>query len=143
MTFERNEATFPGNYSSLVKIAEFIRGASHEAGFDSATTYHIELAIDEAASNIIEHAYGKEGVGKIEISYLNSSSGLTIFLKDHGQPFSPDQIAAPDTKAPLQDRENHGLGIFIIRKLMDEVHYSFDNTEGNVLTLVKYKDHPS
>lgn len=140
MIVEKNEATFPGYYSSLVKIAELIREASYEAGFDSAATYHIELAIDEAVTNIIEHSYGGEGIGDIEIKYCIDESGLTIQLKDHGQPFNPDQIHTPNTLAPLAERENHGLGVFIIRKLMDEVHFDFSEAQGNTLILVKYKE---
>jgi serine/threonine-protein kinase RsbW len=143
MVDEKNEATFPGNYSSLVKIAEFIREAAHEAGFDDAVTYHIELAIDEAVTNIIEHAYGAEGIGDIEIDYVLNDAGLVIHLRDHGQPFQLDKVKSPDIKAPLSKRENHGLGVFIIHKLMDEVHYDFNQIRGNTVTLVKFKDNNS
>ncbi len=135
-----NKVTFPGYYTSLVKIAEFIRKASEEAGFDSATSYHIELAIDEAVTNIIEHAYGGEGVGDIECMYSVDKKGLTIKLQDHGQPFLPHDVATPDIKAPLKKRDNHGLGLFLIKQLMDEVSFCFDEIDGNTLVLVKFKE---
>jgi serine/threonine-protein kinase RsbW len=136
----KNKATFPGYYSSLVKIAELVREASEKAGFDSATTYNIELAVDEAVTNIIEHAYGDEGIGDVELEYLIDETGLTIDLRDHGQPFFPEEVETPDIQAPLEKRENHGLGIFLIRQIMDEVHYRFDEAKGNRLTLIKHRD---
>lgn len=136
----RSKAIFPGYYTSLVKIAEFVRKGTQTAGFDSATSYHIELALDEAVTNVIEHAYGGEGIGDIEIDYHINSKRLTIQIIDHGQPFIPEQVDKPDIHAPLAKRENHGLGLFLIKSLMDEVHFEFDEEAGNKLVLVKYKE---
>ena len=134
------KATFPGYYASLADVAAFIREAAYQAGFDNATIYNIELALDEAVTNIIEHAYGAEGVGEIELAYRTDEAGLTITIQDYGQPFDPEAVQIPDIHASLQERENHGLGVFLIRRLMDEVHFSFSQTRGNSLVLVKYKD---
>ena len=134
-----NSAIFAGYYKNLAKIAEFIQQAAQDAGFDSATIYQIELAVDEASSNIIEHAYGGEGIGNIECSYEISPSSLTIKLKDYGKPFDPKEIEEPDLNAPLYKRGNHGLGLFFIRELIDEVTFHFDQENGNTLTLVKYR----
>jgi serine/threonine-protein kinase RsbW len=135
-----NSAIFAGYYKNLAKIAEFIRQAAQDAGFDSATIYQIELAVDEACSNIIEHAYGGEGLGDIECSYEISPRSLTIKLKDYGKPFKPETIEEPDLKAPLYRRANHGLGLHFIRELIDEVSFDFDQKSGNILTLVKYRN---
>ena len=134
----KNKAIYPGVYTSLIKIAEFARKVSQEAGFDSATTYHIELALDEAVTNVIEHAYGGESTGTIELKYKIDPKRLTIQIIDHGQPFHPEDVEEPDIHAPLEERENHGLGLFLMRSLMDEVHFDFNETNGNKLTLVKY-----
>ena len=56
---------FPGRYASLAEIGEFIGLAAQAAGFDSKDVYAIKLAVDEACTNIIEHGYGGEGIGKI------------------------------------------------------------------------------
>ena len=135
----QRQATFPGSYDSLTGIAEFFRCATQEAGFDDAAAYQIELAIDEAATNIIEHAYGGEGRGEIECAYQVTEKGLTIFLKDHGLPFDPDLVNSPDILATIEKRNNHGYGIYLIRKLMDEVSFEFSKRKGNLLILVKYK----
>jgi serine/threonine-protein kinase RsbW len=135
-----NKEIFSGHYKNLVKIAEFIRKASREAGFDDATTYQVETAIDEACTNIIEHSYGGEGIGNIECAYRVDSKGLTITLEDGGKTFNPNSIEDPDLDAPLEERKNNGLGLYFIRKLMDEVYFEFNNQLGNKLTLVKRKE---
>ena len=140
MVDAKNKATFPGLYTSLGKIAAFIRDASKQAGFDSATSYQIELAVDEAVTNIIEHAYGGENEGDIECAYHIDRKGLTIYLRDNGQPFQPENIATPDISAPIENRNNHGLGLFMIRELMDQVFFEFNQKTGNCLKLVKHKD---
>lgn len=135
-----NKEIFSGYYKNLAKIAEFIGKASREAGFDDATIYKVKTAVDEACTNIIEHSYGGEGIGNIECAYRIDSKGLTIILRDCGQTFNPDDIEDPDLKAPLSERKNHGLGLYFIRELMDEVGFEFNKKLGNKLTLVKHKE---
>lgn len=103
----------------------------------------VETAVDEACSNIIEHAYGGEGIGDIEITYQINAKCLTIILRDFGKPFDPSKIPEPQLTAPLEKRKSHGLGLFFIRKMMDEVHFDFSNETGNVLTMVKRKEKSS
>jgi serine/threonine-protein kinase RsbW len=140
MSSTKNKESFSGHYKNLVKIAEFCKKASREAGFDNATTYKVETAVDEACTNIIEHGYGGEGIGNIECTYRIDPKGLTITLQDCGQTFDPDGIEDPDLNAPLEDRKNDGLGLYFIRKLMDEVHFEFNKQLGNKITLIKLKE---
>jgi serine/threonine-protein kinase RsbW len=128
---------FPGSFNSLTEIAALIQQASKEAGLDECATYKIETSVDEACSNIIEHAYAGSTDGTIEITYTINSDRLTIVLKDHGQPFNPKSIPSPDTKAPIEDRKAHGMGLYMMRKWMDEITFEFrDGT--NILTMVKF-----
>ncbi|HTX79376.1 MAG TPA: ATP-binding protein [Longilinea sp.] len=129
--------TFPGRYDSLNKIASFIRQAAQEAQLSDFATYEVETAIDEACSNIIEHAYGGEDRGTIECTYEVSDDRLTIVLRDHGKPFDPSKVPTPDLKSPLGNRKTHGLGLYIMRQWMDKVE--FDKTKDtNILTMIKY-----
>jgi serine/threonine-protein kinase RsbW len=98
------------------------------------------MAVDEACTNIIEHAYGGEGRGDIECTCQIDSDGLTVRLCDHGRPFDPSSVPEPDINAGLEERREGGLGLFLIRKLMDEVHFEFTPESGNVLTMVKWKE---
>jgi len=129
---------FPGRYDSLEKISEFIQENTKDAGFDGFTSYTIETAVDEACSNIIEHAYGQEIIGDIEISVSINPSNITIFIKDNGRPFNPKSIPKPNLSSNLYERKGDGLGLYMMKQWMDEVQFEFiDNM--NVLKMVKNK----
>ncbi len=128
---------FPGSYDSLQKIAALVRKIAAETGFDDCEIYKIETSIDEACSNIIEHAYGGENRGEIEFTYQIEPARLTIILRDNGQVFNPTKVAKPNTKAPLSKRAAHGLGLFIMQKWMDEVEFTIQDNM-NQVKLVKY-----
>jgi serine/threonine-protein kinase RsbW len=133
--------TVPGRYKNLVKIADLVRQAAQEAGLDDIGIYAVETAVEEACANIIEHAYGGEGRGEIVCSCSVEDAGLVVQLRDHGRPFHPDEVPTPDVHAPLKKRRPHGLGVFIMRKWMDEVHFEFNPETGNLLTMVKRREH--
>jgi serine/threonine-protein kinase RsbW len=130
---------FSGQYASLETIAEYIAQASQEAGFDSKDTYAIQLAVDEACSNIIEHGYGEKKGGKICCGYQVLEDGLKITLQDWGEPFNPDEIPTPNFDVDLCDLKSRGAGLYFMKKLMDEVHFDFSSGDGNILTMIKRK----
>lgn len=130
-------ATFPARFDSLAKIGKFIEQATIQAGFDDSNTYAVQLAVDEACSNIIEHAYGGESRGDIQCTYRIENNRLIIALRDKGRPFDPEKIQEPNFGAPIEELKPRGAGLFLIRKLMDEIRFEFDQESGNVLTLVK------
>jgi anti-sigma regulatory factor (Ser/Thr protein kinase) len=131
--------TFPGNFENLESISNFVVEQAREFGFSSKEIYAIQTAVDEACSNIIDHAYGGENLGVIKISVKNTSKGLKIILYDNGEPFEPDAVPEPDLLSPLGARKERGLGVFFIRQLMDRVIFEFSPGKGNKLTLEKYK----
>ncbi|MBM3152630.1 MAG: ATP-binding protein [Chloroflexi bacterium] len=136
--FNMRTTVFPARFEYLDEIRRFAAQAAHDAGLDEAEAYAVQLAVDEACSNIIEHAYGAENGGEIECTCNDSGSRLTIILRDHGKPFDPACIPTPNLKAGLEKRQVGGLGLYLIRQLMDEVHYESIDGAGNILTLVKY-----
>jgi anti-sigma regulatory factor (Ser/Thr protein kinase) len=133
-------ATFPARLDSLAAIGEFVIHAAEAAGLDARAVYAVQLAVDEACANIIEHAYGGEGRGDIECTCIVNENGLTVILRDHGRPFDPTSVPEPDFCASLEDREVGGLGLYCIRRLMDQVLFEFTPDSGNVLTMVKHKE---
>jgi serine/threonine-protein kinase RsbW len=130
---------FPGRYSSLSEIAEIIKEKSFEAGLQDDSIYAVESAVDEACSNIIEHAYQGEDKGDILIEVEVIEEGIKIRLIDQGEPFQPEKIVSPDTDAPLSKRKPSGLGLYMMRKCMDEVNFNF-SPGCNTLTMVKYRN---
>lgn len=132
--------TFPANYKSLAIISNFIVNQAEQAGFTPKEIYAIQTAVDEACSNIIDHAYGGENLGDIKIKVKESTKKIQIILVDQGEPFIPEDVPAPDISSPLEIRKERGLGIYFMRNLMDQVVFDFSPTKGNTLTLVKYKE---
>ncbi len=130
--------TFPGNFESLAEIAEFVRLQGKEAGLSDKEVFELETAVDEAVSNIIEHAYGGEGLGEIDVICTALVDGIEIILEDYGQPFDPSCVAAPDLSLQLENRKNHGLGYYLMCQLTDVVHFEFSESQ-NRLTLIKRK----
>ena len=130
---------FPGRFDSLAAISEFVGQAARKACLDEQAVYQVQLAVDEACSNIIEHAYGGEGHGDIEIACRVNSVGLTVILRDSGRCFEPDSVPPPNLHASLENRDLGGLGLHLIYQVMDEVHFEFRPDSGNVLTMVKRK----
>ena len=131
---------FPAKFEYLDEIRDFVGKIARTGDFDNKDVYNIQLATDEAASNIIEHAY--EGVknGILELSCGFRGDAIVIILVDHGEPFDPSEVPMPDLKADLSERKIGGLGIFLMRKLMDEVHYeSQPSRNSNTLTMIKRK----
>ena len=130
---------FAAKFDYLDEIREFVGAIARDGGFSDKDVYNIQLATDEAASNIIEHAYEKITDGVLELSCGVRDELITIVLTDHGESFDPSEIPLPDLKADLSDRKIGGLGIFLMRKLMDEVHYEAKTDKSNVLTMTKRK----
>ena len=130
---------FAAKFEYLDEIREFVGDIARKGGFSDKDVYNIQLATDEAASNIIEHAYENMPDGVLELSCGMKGDVITIILTDHGESFDPSEVPVPDLKADLSDRKIGGLGIFLMRKLMDEVHYEPGPDKSNVLTMIKRK----
>jgi serine/threonine-protein kinase RsbW len=130
---------FSAKFEFLDEIREFVGDIARAGGFSDKDVYNIQLAADEAASNIIEHAYLGVSNGILELSCEVRGEIITIIMVDHGESFDPSAIPLPDLKADLADRKIGGLGIFLMRKLMDEVHYETRSNRSNVLTMTKRK----
>lgn len=134
------QAAFPGRFASLRSISTFVREAAQKTGFDDRAMYAVETAVDEACSNIIEHAYGAEDLGEIECECYVKPDRLIIVLRDHGKAFDASKVALPNLETSIEDRQDHGLGIFFMRQMMDEVVFDFQEGVGNILTMVKIKE---
>ena len=108
-----------------------------QAGLDERITGEILVAVQEALTNIIRHAYrGKPG--KIDVRFCDYSDRVEISIRDFGSAFDPKKIPAPE----LPPGKPGGLGLHLIKTLMDRVDYAHQGQGGNLLSLVKYKKQP-
>ncbi len=129
----------PARFEYLDEIREYVGDKARTAGFADKEVYSIQLAADEAASNIIEHAYAGMTDASLDLTCEFDGKRLRITFLDQGKPFDPSKVEKPDLKAHLSKRKIGGLGVYLMRKLMDEVHYEV-SAAGNVLILIKRKD---
>lgn len=129
--------SFPGRFSSLDRIRNFYTAAGRQAGLEGKAVDDVKWAVDEAASNIIQHAYGGENKGEIECSYSIDTDGLIVMIRDFGKPFNPKQVKNPDLKSDMCCRDEGGLGLHFMRSLMDSVEFTFNGHGGNLLTMIK------
>jgi serine/threonine-protein kinase RsbW len=131
----------PAKYKYLALISEFVGQAADDANLDDAAIYAVQLAVDEACSNIMEHAYLGKGQGEIICSYEILDDGIKIILSDMGKPLNPADVPEFDLNATLEELNRGGAGVYLMHRLMDQVHYETDPQLGNKLELVKRKEH--
>jgi serine/threonine-protein kinase RsbW len=130
--------TLPANLDALTRISSFITDAAEQAGLDERSTWQLQLAVDEAATNIIQHAYDIDEPGDLTLSWQADDTCFTVKLRDQGRGFDPQEVPEPDMLLPPEQRQIGGLGIYLMTRLMDEVHFDFDPQHGNLVTMVKY-----
>jgi serine/threonine-protein kinase RsbW len=121
---------------NLSVIRQFVQERAAAFGADQDVIADLILATDEAATNIIVHGY-KNQPGMIEIEMSRSGDAIVMYLRDQSPPFDPTSIPAPDVTQPLDERPLGGMGIHLIRQLMDEVTYRLLPQKGNELTMTK------
>ena len=134
-----SKLTFPAQFEYLDEIRSHVAEKARAAGFGDKAIYAIQLAADEAASNIIEHALAGKSDASFELTCEFKKDRLVMTFSDRGKSFDPTKVRKPDIKADLSERKIGGLGIFLMRKLMDEVHYKTSGSV-NILTLIKRKN---
>ncbi len=123
-------------YSDLSRIRRFVEEVGEELGIPERELYDLELAVDEACTNVIEHGYNGVG-GKIEIQIEALNGGVQVVIRDWGEPFDPESVPVPDVTAPLERRPQGGVGLFLMRQVMCQVEFAFDPQGGNTLTMTK------
>jgi anti-sigma regulatory factor (Ser/Thr protein kinase) len=122
-----NNLCVPGTLESLSKIADFVMRAANEAGLEKKAAYRLRLAVDEITTNTILHGYQEaELEGNLELSTKLDSLSLTLTVEDTGVDYNPTQHNLPtgdDLSQSLMQREEGGLGIYLVLNGVDEFHY--------------------
>lgn len=126
----------PGRFDRLQELTACVTQAAQDAGLDESSVFHCQMAVDEACTNIIEHAYGGEDRGEIAVTCEPGDGWLRIEIRDRGKEFAPPPVEAPAIPGNLEDLSVGGLGLYFMHALMDEVEFTRDG-EGNRLVMVK------
>ena len=122
----------------LIAVREFISAAAREFGFSDEEVSKIALAVDEACTNIIKHAYQFDPGKKISITVKPAERAFEVVIHDNGKNFNPADVQAPDMKEYLSHYRKGGLGVYLMKTLMDKIEYNIRPGQTNEVRLVKY-----
>jgi serine/threonine-protein kinase RsbW len=127
---------------SLNDFRQFIKErCANLPGMNNEILYDVQLAVDEACTNIISHGYAGLDPGSIILDLEVHDDQLSVSLTDFGHSFEPSSAPIPDVDAPIEERELGGFGLFFIQQSMDEMDYQATE-DGNKMTLIKYLSKP-
>ncbi len=128
--------TLHNDVQEIPRLATFIEEIAENHAIDMATSMNLNLAMEEAVVNVMNYAYPKESVNNIDITAEVNDEEIAFSIADSGIPFDPTQKGEPDLSLDAEDRPIGGLGIHLVRQLMDTLDYRYENGH-NILTLKK------
>ena len=129
----------PNDIETIPQLNEFIDSVAEEVGLEMSLTMSLNLAIEEAVVNVMEYAYPEGQTGNVEIEVTADQEWMTFVITDTGIAFDPTMKEDADTTLSAEERPIGGLGIFLVRQLMDVIDYKREGNK-NVLTLQKKLD---
>lgn len=127
--------TLPNDIATISQLSEFVETVCEEKGLDMALTMNLNLALEEAVVNVMSYAY-PDSQGDVKVDIMIDDQKVVSILTDSGIPFDPTQKGDVDTTLPAEERPIGGLGIHIVRQMMDSINYNRIDGK-NVLTLRK------
>lgn len=129
--------TVPSATEHLALIREFVANVGSQAGLGDDDVAKLELAVDEACANVIEHAHGQDSSKEVTVRATFDLATLRIEVVDEGDGFDPTAIPSTPVEQMVHDRRTGGLGLRVMKSLMDEVSYEIVPGERNRLRLLK------
>ncbi|MBL8207634.1 MAG: ATP-binding protein [Blastocatellia bacterium] len=127
----------PSSTENLALIREFVTTIGAQAGLAENDIAKLELAVDEACANVIEHAYGHDESKEVTVSANFDGDSITFEIIDTGKGFDPSQIRQEELETLIAKRKDGGLGMRLIKTLMDEVQYEMVPGQKNELRMTK------
>ena len=131
-----NHLTLPNDIETIPQLNEFIDGFCEEKGISMEISMSLNLAIEEAVVNVMNYAYPEGTVGHVDIEVDADKESITFVISDTGKPFDPTKKEDVDITLPAEKRKIGGLGIHLIRRIMDDIDYQYTDKK-NILTLKK------
>lgn len=131
------ELTVEAIVEQIETVTEFVNAELEKLDCPMKARIQLDIAIDEIVSNIAYYAYGeKTGTVTVRIEALQEENGVQLMFLDSGVPYDPLTRQDPDISAEIEDRKEGGLGIFLVRKTMDDMKYEYKDGQ-NCLTIRK------
>ena len=120
----------------MSKFSTFMKSVMEKLNIEKSLARQLRLAVEEAVVNVIDYAYPAGYEGDIEIQIMSDGKTLKTIIIDSGVAFDPTAKEKADTSLSIEDRQIGGLGILLVRELMDTINYERENGK-NILTLIK------
>lgn len=131
------ELTVEAIVEQIETVTEFVNAELKKLDCPMKARIQLDIAIDEIVSNIVYYAYGeKTGTVTVRIEALQEENGVQLMFLDSGVPYDPLTRQDPDISAEIEERKEGGLGIFLVRKTMDDMKYEYKDGQ-NCLTIRK------
>ena len=128
------------SHDELGRITDAVDDLGHRESWSNDMLFRVHLVLEELVLNIIDYGFDDGGEHELEVVLTSEDDALTIEITDDGFPFNPlTDPKTPDVNAPLEDRPVGGLGVHLVRTMMDEMHYRRDQGK-NHLTLVARRE---
>jgi serine/threonine-protein kinase RsbW len=128
----------PSSTENLAMIRDFVTSIAAQAGLTPEGVAKIELAVDEACANVMEHAYGRDMTKEVSVRATLDGDILEIDVVDTGQGFDPNAVEQMELEKLITSRRSGGLGMRLMKTLMDEVHYEMIPGKKNELRMIKH-----
>lgn len=137
----RQALTITNDLAALASVRELVRTGVERSGFPPQYLNRLQIAVDEAVTNIIEHGYDARPPGNaaIELSLTIDRQQFRMVIEDYGTTFDPEDLGEVDIEKHVDAGHSGGLGVFLMRKIMDLIEYHAEHGKKNRLVLVKYR----
>jgi sigma-B regulation protein RsbU (phosphoserine phosphatase) len=132
----KRSITLPNDVQEIPQLAAFVDEFCESCGIDMSTTMSLNLALEEAVVNVMDYAYPAGSNGDVHVEAETEDGMLIFVIRDNGIPFDPTKSGEVDTTLSAEERPIGGLGIHLVRTIMDTITYSRTNGQ-NILTLKK------
>jgi anti-sigma regulatory factor (Ser/Thr protein kinase) len=131
------ELTVDAVVENIARVTDFVDGQLEELGCPVKAQMQIDIAIDELFGNIAHYAYNPEvGAATVRVEVVEEPLSVVVSFIDHGVPYDPLAKEDPDVGLSLEEREIGGLGIYMVKKSMDEISYEYRDGQ-NILRIRK------
>jgi anti-sigma regulatory factor (Ser/Thr protein kinase) len=134
----RTDITLKNDLVEIERLAGHVRDFGRENRLSADLVGEIRLALEEIVTNIIAYGYEDRADHTIRVTLVNTKQDITLSIRDDARPFNPLEQPGPDLEIPLEDRGIGGLGIHLVREIMDEIDYRREEG-GNLLVMTRHK----
>ena len=133
------KVTVKNRIEDLLRVNSLFESFATQHDINGRLRYHLLVSIEEILTNIIKYGFDEEGVHPIHITFRRVEEQIEMEFEDRGREFNPLEIGEPDLDSPIEDRQLGGLGIHLVKKMVDEAKYRREG-DRNILLLRKDKN---